>query len=90
MREANPATTTTTTTIPDSFESPESSTIASACYDNATAVLSVQFKRAKGKLDRYDYTVPPELWAEFVAAESKGQFFAARIRPLYPGVHIQR
>lgn len=90
VREVNPVVE-SIRVVQDSFDSPESSTIASAFYDAMTRVLSVQFKRAKGKLDRYDYAdVPGELWAEFLSAESKGQFFAARIRPLYTGTRIDR
>lgn len=76
--------------VPDSFESPESSTIISACYDSATETLSVHFKRKSGA-KRYDYPkVPAQLWAEFAQAESKGQFFGARIRPMFQGILIER
>jgi hypothetical protein len=77
------------TKVPDSFESPESSTIAGASYQDGT--LSVMFKRGAGARERYDYSgIPAELWAEFVMADSKGQFFGARIRPLYRGTKIVR
>lgn len=86
MQESNIA----VTVAPSMFESPDSSTIASAEYDRTTQVMSINFKRARG-LDRYDYDrIPEELWSEFVAAESKGQFFSARIRPVYEGRKITR
>lgn len=77
--------------VPDSFESPESSSIAGASYEEGSQTLSVTFKRARDARERYDYpSVPAELWAEFVMATSKGEFFAARIRPLYKGTKIVR
>lgn len=77
--------------IPASFESPDSSTVHSAEYDSANRSLSVMLKRARGAFVRYDYPgVPPELWAEFVAASSKGSFFNARIRSAYEGVKVDR
>lgn len=77
--------------VPESFESPESSTIAAAEYNRETQTLSVMFKRKGNTQDRYDYpNVPEELWGRFVAAESKGQFFGSYIRPVYDGTHIIR
>lgn len=77
--------------VPSQFESPDSSTVHSAEYDLDTRNLSVMLKRARGAFVRYDYPgVPPELWAEFVAAESKGSFFNARIRSAYEGVKVDR
>lgn len=76
--------------VPDSFESPSSSTITAASYDSGTETLSILFKR-KGGVKRYDYAkVNANLWAEFYQAESKGTFFGARIRPLYQGALIER
>lgn len=76
--------------VPNSFESPESSSIASAHYDPETETLSVHFKRGK-TIARYDYPkVPAGVWAEFAQADSKGTFFGARIRPLYEGTRIER
>lgn len=78
-------------TVPDSFESPESSTIAGASYDANTLTLMVTFKRKGDIRERYDYPgVPASLWKEFTLAPSKGQFFGARIRPLYQGTKIVR
>lgn len=75
--------------IPSSFESPESSTIAQAIYDGATEIMRVYFKRAGKDNDCYEYRqVPAILWADFVAADSKGRFFAERIRPFYQGVML--
>ena len=77
--------------VPDSFESPESSTIGGGSYDSETQTLSVMFIRKGDVRERYDHVgIPPQLWAEFVMAESKGQFYNARIRPLYKGTKIVR
>jgi hypothetical protein len=67
---------------PDSFESPESATIASATYNTETQMLTIYFRHGAG----YDYAAfPYPLWRDFTQADSKGSFFAARIRPLYTG-----
>lgn len=72
--------------IPLSFESPESGTVTSARYDPDTRQLFVALRKAAVT---YRYTaIDMPLWEEFVQAKSKGQFFAARIRPLYVGVRV--
>lgn len=73
----------TSTEVPMSFQSPESSTIDGATYDPVTHTMAVHFRRDAV----YDYAdVPPAAWAGFVAATSKGQYFGSVIRPLYTGV----
>lgn len=71
----------------ESFESPESSTIASAHYDVDGGKMTIKFRRGPGRdHDRYDYTgIPADLWSQFASAESKGKFFSTQIRPLYAG-----
>lgn len=77
-------------TIPLIFESPDSSSIASAEYDKDTGLMSIHFKRARGP-ERYDYApVPFDLWARFTQAASKGVFFQSFIRPVYAGVKVER
>ena len=73
--------------IPDSFESPESSLIVRASYNEGQQVLSIYLKKTKKEGERrYDYSIPPELWAEFFMAPSKGKFFSQQIRPWFAGV----
>lgn len=75
--------------IPQSFESPESSTISQAIYDSSTEIMRIYFKRQGKDNDCYEYRqVPAILWADFAAADSKGRFFSERIRPHYRGVTI--
>lgn len=60
----------------------ESSNIAAIGYDGDNAALYVQFTSGK----TYEYpSVPPEVFAAFEKAESKGRFFAAEVRPKYQG-----
>lgn len=67
---------------PLSFSSPESSNVAGAEYDPSTQQLTVTFKTGKS----YGYAPFEEkLWVEFEQAESKGGFFAARVRPFFTG-----
>lgn len=63
-----------------------SSQIHAYGYDPESRTLALQFKRKgedgtriAGSIYEYD-EVPPELYAEFCAAESKGIFFGARIK----------
>lgn len=78
-------------TLPARFDSPESSTILAASYDEATATLTVHFKRGKSDktagVYRYDH-FPRELWQRFVEAESKGSYFVQHIRPVFAGVPV--
>lgn len=63
--------------MPIPMQPVESSNLTAAGYDPATQVLAVQFK--SGTL--YTYSgVPPETYADFMAAESKGAFFAKSVR----------
>ena len=64
----------------------ESSNIDSIGYVHDSQTLQIAFK-AKDGVRAYNYAnVPPELYQEFMAAESKGKFFIARIKgnPAYP------
>ncbi len=63
------------------FDSPESSTVIRGEYDWDTCQLLVTFKAGS----RYRFKIPEEMWQEFAMAESKGGYFAARIRPFYLG-----
>lgn len=69
------------------FESPESSTIASAYFSKDNGHMTVFFRRGPSRdNERYDYSgIPVDLWERFAAAESKGHFFSTQIRPLYAG-----
>jgi len=62
-----------------------SSVIALVRYDAAAATLDVTFQ--SGKVYRYQ-DVPPAIYDELMIAESKGQFFNARIRDRFAYVHI--
>ena len=59
----------------------ESTVIASAGYDPATAVLELEF--TSGDVYRY-FAVPPSVHRGLVEADSAGRFFAAHIRDVYP------
>lgn len=76
--------------VPLTFQSPESSNIARAEYDPDCRQLSVEFKRQdKGASVTFLYPgFPLSLWIEFFQADSKGKFFASRIRPLYTGTAV--
>lgn len=88
---AAPAPTGSGTEVPNSFESPESSSVAGASYNFETQQMRVRLLRvivtgAPPDEKSYAYEgVPPHLWADFVAAASKGQFFNARVRPIFVG-----
>lgn len=60
----------------------ESSQIAAFGYDEATQVLAIQFPgRGVKPGDVYHYTgVPADVYADMLAAESKGKFFSSSIR----------
>lgn len=74
-------------TIPDSFQSPESSTIVGATYDKDTQTLLVTFKHENMT---YRYVgVPALVWGAFYQAESRGKFFQQRIRPIWSGVRVE-
>ena len=74
---------TVTPDVPDSFQSPESSSIDGATYDRKTQMLRVIFRKGPP----YDFAgVPHSVWAGFATASSKGAYFTSMIRPLYTGV----
>lgn len=62
------------------IETPESSNIARVAYDEATHVLSVEFKKG-GTYNYFD--VPHELFEAMCGAPSKGQFLAQSIKGTY-------
>lgn len=49
-----------------------SSVIAAMHYNAETRVLTIVYRGARGKYSYFD--VPPEVWAAFQAAPSKGTF----------------
>lgn len=81
--------------VPTSFESPESSSVAGASYNFETQQMRVRLLRALvagAPPDEKSYAyegVPLFLWADFVAAASKGGFFNARIRPIFVGRRLE-
>ena len=59
----------------------ESSLIAKAGYDAAAQVLSIQMVNSS---DVYNYQeVPASVYADFLAAESKGAFYVKNIKGQY-------
>ncbi|MEU1970410.1 KTSC domain-containing protein [Microbacterium sp. NPDC019599] len=64
----------------------DSTVIASVGYDDATAVLEIEF--ASGDVYRY-FAVPRSAHRGLLDAESAGRFFAERIRPVYPTEQIR-
>jgi hypothetical protein len=64
----------------------DSSAVASVGYDPETAVLEIEF--TSGEVYQY-FAVPPSLHRELLSAASAGRFFAERIRPVYPAVHVR-
>ncbi|RAI44344.1 KTSC domain-containing protein [Rhodoplanes roseus] len=62
-------------------ESVSSTNVASIGYDNATETLEVEF--LNGGIYQY-YNVSGELYEQFRAAGSKGQFLARYIKNAYP------
>lgn len=62
----------------------ESSQIASIGYDAETQTLEVEFKNTRTPNSVYQYdNFPPEAWAEFKAAESKGSHHIRKIKGAY-------
>lgn len=64
----------------------ESTVLASAGYDDAMAVLELEF--SSGDLYRY-FAVPPSVHRGLLSAESAGRFFAERIRHVYPSERVR-
>jgi len=56
----------------------QSSMFSKVSYDFKTNVLEVTFKNGRV----YTYTIPVELYYQFMDAESKGKFFNANIKHL--------
>ncbi len=63
----------------------ESSLIVSAGYDAAASMLEVEFERTG--IYQY-YGVPIAVYEAFLASDSKGQFFNARIRNRYRSARV--
>ena len=59
----------------------ESNQVAAIGYDAARKTLACQFTRGPGHVYHYP-NVEPEFHAAFMAAESKGMFFGANVKPL--------
>lgn len=62
-----------------------SEAIKSIGYDEATATLEIKF--TSGNVYEY-FPVPPEIYAEFIAAESKGFYYNLYIRGGYDSKQI--
>jgi KTSC domain-containing protein len=65
----------------------ESSMLRSAGFDHERSILELEF--TSGRVYRY-FGVPPEVFAELMAAESKGQYFLAQIEDFYPYLQVRR
>lgn len=59
----------------------ESSAIRSVGYDDALALLEIEF--TSGDVYRY-HAVAPSVHRALMDAESKGRFFVSHIRDVYP------
>ncbi|HEV2846812.1 MAG TPA: KTSC domain-containing protein [Thermoanaerobaculia bacterium] len=57
-----------------------SSAISSVGYDERKSMLEVEFQ--SGAVYEY-FDVPPKVWRELQAADSKGRFLSRRIRDRY-------
>jgi KTSC domain len=58
----------------------QSSSIAAAGYDRAQEILRIRYVGGPA----YDYlAVPPNVFEDFLAAESKGRFVNWQIKPYY-------
>lgn len=80
----------TNTLPPDTplrFDSPTSSDIVGAFYNPTVEDLTITFTRRGSKpSEAYVYAhVPPLIWLEFLKAESKGKFVAAKIAKSFTG-----
>lgn len=73
-------------TLPLSFESPDSSLIASGRYDPDTRTLTLTFTSGKS----YTYSVvTPEMWEALCMAASKGKVFNTQIQPFVAGRSVE-
>jgi hypothetical protein len=68
-------------------ENVQSSNLVSVGYLPENKILEVEFKG--GTIYQFDQ-VPPEVWAEFQKAPSKGQWFAAEIKNRYTHRKIEQ
>lgn len=59
----------------------ESNQVAAVGYDAERKTLAVTFTRGTGAIYHYP-DVEPQLFADFMVAESKGKFFGERVKPL--------
>lgn len=59
----------------------ESNQVKTIGYDTTTKTLAVSFTRGPGHIYHYP-NVEPKVHADFMAAESKGNFFGKHIKPL--------
>jgi hypothetical protein len=64
----------------------ESSMLRSAGYDPERSILELEFNN--GRIYRY-FGVPEEMFAELLAAESKGRYFLAEIDDLFPYLQVR-
>lgn len=58
-----------------------SNQVASIGYDTSTQTLAVSFTRGPGHIYHYP-NVGPELYADFMASDSKGTFFGTHVKTL--------
>jgi hypothetical protein len=65
----------------------DSSVFTAAAYLPAKHMLYLRF--GSGELYRY-FNVPTELYHDFLAADSKGQYFARNIRDRFTCEHLPR
>lgn len=62
-----------------------SSNVVCISYDAETQTLEVEFKG--GGTYRY-HLVPPDVFQQFLAADSKGKYFIAHVRGIYPSERL--
>jgi hypothetical protein len=67
----------------ETIDSPGSSNVLQASYDDTSRTLEIAF--GNGSIYKYQ-NVPPEVWAGYKAAGSKGSYVARQIRQRYVGV----
>ncbi len=64
----------------------DSSVFAAAAYRPSKRTLYLRFR--SGELYRY-FDVPQEDYRDFLAADSKGQYFSSKIRDRFPYQHLR-
>jgi hypothetical protein len=65
----------------------ESTTMRSVGYDQTNQVLEVEFQ--SGTIYQY-LGIPPAIYKDLLAAESKGRYFNSEIRDTYEFVRVDR